>query len=182
MRPLCWSLAPALLLLGLGLAAPWQPVSTNLLLFLAPALLGLIQWMALYPHLKQWGWLWIPACYLGVGFSFLGMWWFLLCLGCGWGAAQTPLLGAARVRRVWIWPPASGLGWLAGMLAGSPLDFTPPGQADEALRLTLLYSVATLLYSVATAAALWWMGAWGPPAEAHQAADRTPTLDAPQGE
>lgn len=74
MRPLCWSLAPALLLLGLGLAAPWKPVSTNLLLFLAPALLGLIYWMALDPHLKQWGWLWIPACYLGVGFIFLGMW------------------------------------------------------------------------------------------------------------
>lgn len=164
MRPLGWSLAPPLLLAGLGLLAThWPPPAPSLLLGLAPALLGLIQWAVLHPQLQRWGWFWIPACYLGVGFAFLGMWWFLLCLGLGWGLAQAPLLAAARLRRTWLWVPASGLGWAGGLLLGGSLDVVAPGPAGDPLRLLLLHSVALLIYSLTTAAALTSMGAWTAP-------------------
>jgi len=165
-RLIFWCLGPPLAVILAGLIASGTPPELSRWLLLAvPAVGGLIQWACLHVRLGRWGWLWIPACYLGVFLSFLGMWWFLLCVGLGVGLAQAPLLSLARMPRVWLWPLAGGVGWCLGMGIGMWTESLLPrvggGPGNDTLGLTLLYVVTLLVHSLSTAAALACMEGWG---------------------
>ena len=59
-------------------------------ILLLPLLIGLIQMLLLWHHLR-WAWLWPILTILGIPLSFIGIWWFMLCIGGGFGVTHEPL-------------------------------------------------------------------------------------------
>jgi hypothetical protein len=56
-------------------------------ILILPLLVGLIQMLLLWKQLR-WPWLWPILTILGIPLSFIGIWWFMLCIGGGFGVTQ----------------------------------------------------------------------------------------------
>lgn len=94
---------------------------------LMPLMVGLIQMFFLRRQLR-WPWLWPILTILGIPLSFLGIWWFMLCIGGGFGITQAIHLKLSGYKRVYIWIFLSFIGWVSGALYWSWLSqvFQPP--------------------------------------------------------
>ena len=90
-------------------------------ILILPLLMGLIQMSLLWKQLR-WAWLWPILTILGIPLSFLGIWWFMLCIGGGFGVTQAILLKLSGYKRVYLWILLSFLGWVVGALAWSWLS------------------------------------------------------------
>ncbi len=81
-------------------------------ILLMPLLVGLIQMLLLWNQLR-WPWVWPILTILGIPLSFLGIWWFMLCIGGGFGVTQSIHLKLSGYRRVYLWILLSFSGWVA---------------------------------------------------------------------
>ncbi|MSR51213.1 MAG: hypothetical protein CK551_00245 [Planctomycetaceae bacterium] len=90
-------------------------------ILLMPLLVGLIQMLLLW-HQLRWPWVWPILTILGIPISFLGIWWFMLCIGGGFGIAQALLLKISGYKRVYLWILLSFSGWVSGALFWSWLS------------------------------------------------------------
>lgn len=90
-------------------------------ILLMPLLVGFIQMLLLWKHLR-WPWIWPILTILGIPLSFLGIWWFMLCIGGGFGVAQAIHLKLSGHKRVYLWISLSFIGWVAGALFWSALS------------------------------------------------------------
>jgi len=137
------------------LASLGGEITRNSLLYGIPLTLGLVQWAFLYQRMRWYGLLWLPSCVVGLFLSFLGSWWFMCALGTGLGLAQSPILGMSGFRRWWLWVPASGCGWLIGIVIGSyTQDLLGAIFVSHDAQMSVVYGVTALAYGALTAAAL----------------------------
>jgi hypothetical protein len=90
-------------------------------ILLLPLLMGLIQMLLLW-HQLRWAWLWPILTILGIPLSFIGIWWFMLCIGGGFGVTQAIHLKISGYKRVYLWILLSFIGWVVGALAWSWLS------------------------------------------------------------
>jgi len=120
-------------------------------ILILPLLVGLIQMLLLWKQLR-WPWLWPILTILGIPLSFLGIWWFMLCIGGGFGITQTIHLKISGYKRVYLWILLSFLGWVVGALAWSWLsqEIQPPYFWD----MIGLYASVGLAYGLSTWLAL----------------------------
>lgn len=90
-------------------------------ILILPLLVGLIQMLLLW-HQLRWAWLWPILTILGIPLSFIGIWWFMLCIGGGFGVTQAIHLKLSGYKRVYLWILLSFIGWVVGALAWSWLS------------------------------------------------------------
>lgn len=111
-------------------------------ILILPLLMGLIQMLLLW-HQLRWPWLWPILTILGIPLSFIGIWWFMLCIGGGFGITQAIHLKISGYRRVYLWILLSFLGWVVGALAWSWLS--------QEIQLTYFWDMIGLYASVGLA-------------------------------
>lgn len=149
-----WILAHALALSSF-IAIDWhfneKVYYRNSGILLMPLLVGLIQMFYLW-HRLRWPWVWPILTILGIPISFLGIWWFMLCIGGGFGITQAILLKLSGYKRVYLWILMSFSGWVAGALFWSALSqqIQPPYFWD----MIGLYASVGLAYGLSTWLAL----------------------------
>lgn len=116
-------------------------------ILILPLLVGLIQMLLLWKQLR-WPWVWPILTILGIPLSFLGIWWFMLCIGGGFGVTQSIHLKLSGYRRVYLWILLSFSGWVSGALAWSWLSqqIQPPYFWD----MIGLYGSVGLAYGTST--------------------------------
>jgi hypothetical protein len=148
-RIACWAMAHCGLAVAVFTLGQWMPLPQNIELYALPIGLGVVQVILLRRSLRWWSLAWVPASLLGLFLSFLGIWWFLLCIGLGMGTTQAMVLAAARVRRSWLWPLASGIGWVVGMLASqSVVALLEPLVGRERFYIVATYGTTTFVYGL----------------------------------
>lgn len=120
-------------------------------ILLMPLLVGLIQMFLLWKQLR-WPWVWPMLTILGIPISFLGIWWFMLCIGGGFGITQAIHLKISGYKRVYLWILFSFIGWVGGALSWSWLSqmISPPYLWD----MIGLYGTVGLAYGLSTWLAL----------------------------
>ena len=116
-------------------------------ILLMPLLVGLIQMFLLWKQLR-WPWVWPMLTILGIPISFLGIWWFMLCIGGGFGITQAIHLKLSGYKRVYLWILLSFIGWVSGALIWSWLSqkINPPYLWD----MIGLYGTVGLAYGSST--------------------------------
>lgn len=106
------------------ISADWflTPIaSKNYSLIVLPLIIGIGQMLLLWNQLR-WPLLWPFLTILGMPLSFLGIWWFMLCIGGGFGITQAIQLKLSGYKRVYLWILLSFIGWVAGALIWSALS------------------------------------------------------------
>ena len=147
---LLWILAHAIALSSF-IAIDWvlneKVYYRNSGILILPLLVGLIQMLLLWKQLR-WPWVWPILTILGIPLSFLGIWWFMLCIGGGFGVTQSIHLKLSGYRRVYLWILLSFSGWVSGALAWSWLSqqIQPPYFWD----MIGLYGSVGLAYGTST--------------------------------
>lgn len=144
-----WACAHALMAVAVFTLGRWTPLRENVELFALPIGLGAVQAILLRRSLRWWSIAWIPASLLGLFLSFAGIWWYLLCIGLGMGTTQSLVLAAAGTRRSWVWPLASGVGWMVGMLASQPIVKQLEHHFDQlSLEIVATFVATTFIYGL----------------------------------
>ena len=116
-------------------------------ILILPLLMGLIQMLLLW-HLLRWPWVWPILTIFGIPLSFFGIWWFMLCIGGGFGITQAIHLKISGYKRVYLWILLSFMGWVSGAFAWSWLsqEIQPPYFWD----MIGLYGSVGLAYGLST--------------------------------
>jgi hypothetical protein len=153
-NPFLWVLLHTLCLSSL-IALDWflneKVYYRNSGILLMPLLVGLVQMYLLWPKLR-WPWLWPILTILGIPLSFLGIWWFMLCIGGGFGITQGIHLKISGYKRVYLWIFLSFIGWVTGALFWSWLSQII--QPSNFWDMVGLYATVGLAYGLATWLAL----------------------------
>ncbi len=130
------------------ISADWflTPVaSKNYGLIILPLIIGIGQMLLLWDQLR-WPLLWPFLTILGMPLSFLGIWWFMLCIGGGFGLFQAIHLWFSGYRRNYLWWLASFIGWICGALIWSTLSNSIELKVNELYEMIGLYIMIGLAY------------------------------------